>query len=32
MKELEAIEKLIAAMPDDPTDEELMIGMQTYVS
>lgn len=32
MKELEFIDRMIAAMPDDPTDEELMIGMQTYVS
>jgi len=32
MKELEAIEKLIAAMPDDPTDEEWAAGRSQYVS
>jgi len=32
MKELDAIDKLIASMPDDPTDEELGIGMQTYIA
>jgi DNA replication protein DnaC len=31
MKELEAIEKLIAAMPDDPTDEEWATGRSQYV-
>jgi DNA replication protein DnaC len=32
MKELEAIEKLIAAMPDDPTDEEWAAGRSQYVT
>jgi DNA replication protein DnaC len=32
MKELEFIDRMIAAMPDDPTDEELASGFETYVS
>jgi len=32
MKELDAIDKLIASMPDDPTDEEMGIGIQTYIA
>ena len=32
MKELEAIDKLIASMPDDPTDEEWEAGRKEYVA